>query len=394
MGKIESKQRKVNEKKITLSSKIKKDFNCPLCNKKFTGSMTYLQLNQHLFRCGNIHSKPGISLNLKLSKNFSFSNNDSKYISDTNRENRRYNRSGIFKDQNNKHFKLYMNSNNIYHSSKSNRIYCDISFNENKIKNDNKNINIEKEDINNFNSYSPPQTLEGTFDERYNKLREYFELKKKQMNQNITINGQNIKKLLYKIKECNLYLKSTFILDNKNKFTLNDMAMKYFELMIEKNKINVINGKSLAISFKNKIDFELLGYILAILLIYKEIKIKYKLPQLLCKLLINEKLTLNDVQYENKELYEYLIKIKKEEDFSELDIYFICDGVDLILNGNTIKVDENNIEEYFDKMIEFEIQKYTKEINKMRDSVFQFIPKNYILNFTGEELYQIVNKFV
>ena len=100
------------------------------------------------------------------------------------------------------------------------------------------------------------------------------------------------------------------------------------------------------------------------------------------------------MQYENKELYEYLIKIKKEEDFSELDIYFICDGVDLILNGNTIKVDENNIEEYFDKMIEFEIQKYTKEINKMRDSVFQFIPKNYILNFTGEELYQIVNKFV
>ena len=170
--------------------------------------------------------------------------------------------------------------------------------------------------------------------------------------------------------------------------------MKYFELMIEKNKINVINGKSLAISFKNKIDFELLGYILAILLIYQECKIKYKLPQLLCKLLINEKLTLNDVQYENKELYEYLIKIKKEEDFSELDIYFICDGVDLILNGNTIKVDENNIEEYFDKMIEYEIQKYIKEINKMKDSVFQFVPKNYILNFTGEELYQIVNKFV
>ena len=394
MGTTESKPRKVNEKKITLSSKILKEFNCPLCNKKFTGSMTYLQLNQHLFRCGNIRAKPGISLNLKLSKNFSFSNNDSKYISDTNRENRRYNRSGIFKDQNNKHFKLYMNSNNIYHSSKSNRIYCDISFNENKIKNDNKNISIEKEDMNNFNSYSQPQTLEGTFDERYNKLREYFELKKKQMNQNITINGQNIKKLLYKIKECNLYLKSTFILDNQNKFTLNDMAMKYFELMIEKNKINVINGKSLAISFKNKIDFELLGYILAILLIYKEIKIKYKLPQLLCKLLINEKLTLNDVQYENKELYEYLIKIKKEEDYSELEIYFVCDGVDLILNGNTIKVDENNFEEYFDKMIEFEIQKYTKEINKMRDSVFQFIPKNYILNFTGEELYQIVNKFV
>ena len=129
MGKTESKPRKVKEKKITLSSKIQKEFNCPLCNKKFTGSMTYLQLNQHLFRCGNIRSKPGISLNLNLRNNFSFSHNDSKYISDTNRENKRYNRSGIFKEQNNKYFKIYMNSNNIYHSSKSNRIYNNIDFN-------------------------------------------------------------------------------------------------------------------------------------------------------------------------------------------------------------------------------------------------------------------------
>ena len=398
MGKTESKPRKINETKITLSSKIKKEFNCPLCNKKFTGSMTYLQLNQHLFRCGNIRLKPGRSLNMKLKKNFSFSNIDSKHISETNRENKRYYGSEIFKDQkieNNKIIKLYINSN-IHNNSKSNRIYNNIKYNENKIKNKNISIDMKKEDINNYNSYIPPPKHEGTFDERYNKLREYFELKKRQMNQNVTINGQNITKLLHKIKECNLYLKSTFIIDNenKNKFTLNDMVMKYFELMIEKNKINIINGKSLAISFKGKLDFELLGYILAILIIYKEIKIKYKLPQLLCKLIINEKITLNDIQYENKELYEYLIKIKKEEDFSKLDIYFACDGDDLILNGNNIKVDENNYEEYFDKMIEYEIQKYIKEINTTKDSVFQFVPKNYIFNFTGEELYQIVNKFV
>lgn len=401
MGKNESKPRKINEKKITLNSKIKKDFNCPLCNKKFTGSMTYLQLNQHLYRCGNIRSKPGTSLNLKLKKNFSFSNIDSKSISQTNRENRRYNNgSAIFKYQTidfNRNIKLYTNSTKN-NGSKSNRIYNNINFHENKIKTNNKNIDMKKEEkednINIFDSYSPPHTLEGSFDERYNKLREYFELKKKQMNQNIIIKGQNIKKLLYKIKECNLYLNSTFIIDNKNKFTLNDMAMKYFDLMIENSKIDVINGISIAISFNNKIDFELFGYILAILLIYKEIKIKYKLPQLLCKLLINEKLSLNDIQYENKELYEYLIKIKKEDDFSELDIYFVCDGDNLIINGDQIKVDENNIEEYFDKMIEYEIQKYKKEINKMKDSVFQFVPKNYILNFTGEELYQIFNKFV
>ena len=45
-------------------------------------------------------------------------------------------------------------------------------------------------------------------------------------------------------------------------------------------------------------------------------------------------------------------------------------------------------------MIDYEIKKYKKEITRMQDSVFQFVPKNYIFNFTGEELYQIMNKFV
>ena len=41
------------------------------------------------------------------------------------------------------------------------------------------------------------------------------------------------------------------------------------------------------------------------------------------------------MQYENKELYDNLIKIKNENDLSELDdIYFICEGNDLIIDGN------------------------------------------------------------
>ena len=376
MGKNESKPRKVNkEKRTTISSEIKREFNCPLCNKKFTGNMTYLQLNQHLYRCGNFHSKPTKSLNMKIHNNYSFNQIDVKQISENARYSKNLNGSVSYKDKNTD-INHIMNGNNL----KNNKIFGKILFNKNN-----------KED---YFSNSPPPTLEGTFEERYNGLKEYFKLKKSQMNQNITISGANLKKLLYKIKDCNLYLNSTFILENENKLSLNDMVMKYFELMIEKNKINVINGKSIAISLKNKIDFELLGYILAILLIYPEYKIKYKLPQLICKLLIYEKIDLNDIQYENKELYDKLIKIKKEDDISELDLYFVCDGEELVSNGEKIKVDENNIEQYINKMIEYEIKKYKKEIGKFQDSVFQFIPKNYIFNFTGEELYQIINKFV
>lgn len=392
MGKSESKHK--IENKVTISSRIQRDFICPLCNKKFTGNMTYQQLNQHLYRCGNINSKDGESMNCKLRKDFSFNNLEIKNLSETNRDKNRFNfRIGI-KEQKIENLKL-SNGKNKYSNSRiinSNYILDENPVNLNENNNDNNaNKNLMEEYF-----IKNPQPLEGTFEERYNNLKEYFELKKKQMNQSVTINAENLKKLLFKIKDCNLYLKSTFLIDEeKNKFSLNDMVIKYFELMIEKKKIGIINGKSIAISLKSKLDFELLGYILAILIIYDDCKIKYKLPQLLCKLLIKEKLSLNDMQYENKDLYDNLIKIKNENDLSELDdIYFICEGYDLIIDGSKIKVDENNIEEYIDKMINYEILKYKKEITLMQDSVFQFVPKNYIINFTGEELYRIMNKFV
>ena len=96
MGKNESKLRK-NEIGITLTSKIKKDFNCPLSNKKFTGNMTFLQLHQHLFRCGNIHSKSGTSLNINFRNNFCFNNNDINDLSEINRGKNKLGRSFIFR---------------------------------------------------------------------------------------------------------------------------------------------------------------------------------------------------------------------------------------------------------------------------------------------------------
>ena len=393
MGKSESKPK--NEKKITISSRIQKDFICPLCNKKFTGNMTYIQLNQHLYRCGNINSKGGKSMNYKLRKDLSFNNIEIKKLSETNRDKKRYNFNLGIKEQKIENLKL-ANRKNKYPSSRIINSNYILNENENPLNpNENNNYNIANKYIMEEYFIQNRQPLEGTFEERYNKLKEYFELKKKQVNQTITINAENINNLLFKIKDCNLFLKSTFLIDDENKFSLNDMVIKYFELMIEKKKIDIINGKSISISLKSKLDFELLGYILAILIIYDDCKIKYKLPQLLCKLLLKEKLSLNDIQYENKELYDNLIKIKNENDLSELDdIYFICEGNDLIIDGNKIKVDENNIEEYIDKMINYEILKYKKEIALMQDSVFQFVPKNYIINFTGEELYRIMNKFV
>ena len=120
----------------------------------------------------------------------------------------------------------------------------------------------------------------------------------------------------------------------------------------------------------------------------------YKLPKLICKLLINEKICLNDIQYENKLIYDFLTEIKNKNDFSNLNLYFYYEGNYLIPNGNKIKVDEYNLEEYINKMVEFEINKHLKKIDIIKDSMFRYIPKNYIMNFKGEELYQIFNRLL
>ena len=136
-------------------------------------------------------------------------------------------------------------------------------------------------------------------------MNEYLNLKKSQYRAEFIIKGENIFQLLKQLKNISIYQKIFLILgtkENEKKLNLNDLIFQYFDLMIKSKNIEIINGKTIAISFRNKIDYELLGYILAILLIYPDIKINYKLPKLICKIFINEKLSLNDIQYENESL--------------------------------------------------------------------------------------------
>ena len=336
--------------------------------------MTYIQLNQHLNTCGKIHIQPSRNATTRRRIEFSFDdliNKKSLNQNDNYPLGKRKHSSVILKEiSKNKrlNFGLYMNKSNYFNNSKND---------EEKEKND--------------------ENIKGTFGERYNQMVEYFNLKKDKSKNNQIIKGDNINQILNRLKYCNIYEELCFILkekENDKKFNISDLIHQYFDLMIKLKHIEIINGKTIAISFRNKIDFELFGYILALLLIYPEYKINYKLPHLICKLILNEKVKLNDIQYENKALYEYLIKLKNENDFSKLKIYFNYEGKDLIVNGSKVKVDEYNIEEYIDKIIDYEIYKYKKEINIISGTLFNYIPKYYLLNFRGDELYQIFNRLV
>ena len=359
-------------KKIGISSKIKEEFNCPLCNKKFTENMTFFQMNKHLSKCGKIHNTSNKKSIISKRVDLSFDTKINKIQNKNTIINIPIKRYGSFI---------------LEEISKNKNI--NFKFIKEKSKENNKPTKEEKEGKNKINIIE-------TFEERYNQMNEYFNMKKNQYKTQVIIKGENILQLLKKIKQNNIYEKVILIMQidkNEKKLSLNELIFQYFDFMIKSKNIEIINGKTIALSLIKKLDYELLGYILAIILINPEIKINYKLPKLICKLLISEKLTLNDIQYENQSLYDNLIKLKNKNDFS-LNLYFNYEGYDLIPNGWKIKVDEYNFEEYIEKMIEYEINKYVKKINIIKDSVFRYIPKSYLMNFIGEELYQIVNRLV
>ena len=77
MGTAESRNKKLGNK-LSIASKIKEKFNCPLCDKKFTENMTFIQLNHHLKSCGNIQNNSSKKARIFRRVDLSFDNNINK----------------------------------------------------------------------------------------------------------------------------------------------------------------------------------------------------------------------------------------------------------------------------------------------------------------------------
>ena len=138
----------------------------------------------------------------------------------------------------------------------------------------------------------------------------------------------------------------------------------------------------------------MIGVILAVLIIYPQIKIKYKFPLLIFKMIINERLYLDDIKYENKKLYNELYQLTKCEDFSKLNLFYKYEGNDLILGGEHIQVNEVNRYDYIEKVVNYEMKKYKNNLNAIKNIIYQFVPKKYIFSFNAEQFEQIINKII
>ena len=387
MGKAESKERK--NLKASLNCNVKDQIQCPICNKILNGRITYNQLNIHLKICdNNIHSKLNKNIKESSHKNLGAKNYedmlDQKYINEIKVDLKMNNLN--YSEPRRKHKKSSINSSGDmgtindfqlvidYNNTKNHDLY------EEKLKNEGKKVELY---------------------DKYSELRKFLIDKKNLMNFDIDIECKNYKELFNALKNCNIYYNTKFILskipkDGKIKerkiLTLNLAVNKYIDIMI-KNNIFYIKDNTLFFRFNsNQVDYEMVGILLSILFIYPEIKLRYFIPLILFKLLVNQRLDLNDIKNINNELYNKLFNLSKDKEINSKGLVYFYEGNELLIDGKNIKVNQKNVYDYIEKIVNYEIRKYKEEINIIKQNLFNLVPKKYILFFNEEELFRIINR--
>ena len=397
MGKIESKSVSDIKIKKIISTHIKTNIVCPICNKLLNENLTYNELNNHLKECEcQLRSDHSESLGSPIISQEIIKNKTSNKFKDMIDDN-------------------YLN--NVRMQSKKD----DLINSEPYRGTHKKSINSDKSEGNTINDFQlvidynntkNPDLYEEKLKndgkkeqiiDKYSQLRRFVMNKKNLMNYDLNIECHNYKEIFYAIKNSNIYYNIKFILlknkksssslPNKPKILdLNKVLNKYFEFMIKNKNYNLINN-NLYFSFNNKkVDYEMLGIILSILFIYPEIKLKYKLCLILCKILVNQRLELNDIKYANNDLYNSLYNLSKDKNVSNRGLVYYYEGNELLIDGKNIKVTNKNVCDYIEKLINYQLRNYKNEINIIKSNLFQFVPKKYVFYFNGEEIYRIINR--
>ena len=399
MGKIESKEEKIIKENINCN--IRAQIQCPICNKILNGAITYGQLNNHLRQCNFLAKKNLIQNDNNIGDNkthrsFGIKNYedmlDKKYINDGKSKPKSISLSGLINSEPSRKQKKSMNSTDKSNVDTFNDFQLVIDYNNTK------NHDLYEEKLKN-------EGKKTEIYDKYSQLRKYLLSKKNLMNFDMNIECGSNKELFNALKNCNIYYNTKFILlkndsnspkSGKNKkpkvLNLNSAINKFIDKMLKNNIFFVIDN-NLFFSFNTQeVDYEMIGVILSVLFIYPEIKLRYCVPLILCKILVNQRIELNDIKNINKELYNKLYDLTKDKNINNKNLVYFYDGNELLIDGKNIKVNNSNVYDYIDKIINYEMRKHKNEINIIKTNLFQLIPKKLIFSFNGEELYRIINR--
>ncbi len=161
--------------------------------------------------------------------------------------------------------------------------------------------------------------------------------------------------------------------------------------------IKVYNDKNFS---KNKLKiFEFIGKIFVLALL-NDLTINSCFNIYIYKIILDEPIELEDLIFIDSEIYHSIQKLQKLENFSNLELYFAenekdekgnVNSINFILDGANIPVTKENMSYYFQKKIEYIMNKDRPYINHIKKSIFSFIPETLIKIFTANELELMLN---
>ena len=161
--------------------------------------------------------------------------------------------------------------------------------------------------------------------------------------------------------------------------------------------LKVYNSKDIN---KKKIDiFFFIGKIIALALL-DELTINCCFNNYIYKIILDEPVTIEDLVFIDTEIFHSIEKLQNLTDISNLGLYFVenekdengkINTVDLVIDGSNIPVTKENIDYYYQKKIEYIMNKDKLLINQIKKGLFTYIPERLIKIFTSNEFELILN---
>ena len=151
---------------------------------------------------------------------------------------------------------------------------------------------------------------------------------------------------------------------------------------------------------KNKLKiFDFIGKIFVIALL-NDLTVNSCFNIYIYKIILDEPVEIEDLVFIDTEIYHSIKKLQNLNDFSNLELYFAenekdengnINNINLILEGSNITVTKENMLYYFQKKIEYIMNKDRIYINHIKKSIFSYIPESLIKIFSANELELILN---
>jgi hypothetical protein len=160
----------------------------------------------------------------------------------------------------------------------------------------------------------------------------------------------------------------------------------------------------------NEENFEYFAFIgkLIVKALFDNITVNICFNKLIYKMILQEQITFDDLVFIDNPLYSSLKNLKETrlfddpnsnyEQIKDLELYYSVEMKDIYNHMHSLELMEKgremnviNLDDFIKKRIYFMIGMYEPFIKVIRDTIYNFIPKDIITNFTSDEFELLLN---